>query len=284
MDDWNRFDEEQLPDKSDFYSNSNMEEISGIDYRHAEKIFNKFNIRNLEEYHDQSDTLLLADVFENFRDMCMNVYELDPSYFLSAPGLAWQACLKKTGVQLDLTTDVDMLLMIEKGMRGGICHSEYRNPMAKNKYMKDYDKNKESSYMIYGDYNNLYGKAMSQKLPVDGFEWVEDISKTDGDFIKNYDENSDVGYFIEANVKHPKELHTLHSDLPLLPEKMEVNKCKKLICNFYDKNDCVDHIRSLKQALNHGLVLKKVHRVIKFNQKAWLKEYIDMNTELRKNT
>ena len=102
MDDWSRFDEEQLPDSC---SSSSMEEISGIDYRHAEKTFNKFNIKNLEEYHDlyvQSDRLLLADVFENFRNMCIEVYGLDPVYFLSAPGLAWQACLKKTGVKLKL--------------------------------------------------------------------------------------------------------------------------------------------------------------------------------------
>ena len=105
MDDWSKFDEEYLPNKSDFYSSLNMEEISGIDYRHAKKVFDKFNIKNLGEYHDlyvQSDTLLLADIFENFRDMCINVYDLDPACFLSAPGLAWQVCLKKTGVKLEL--------------------------------------------------------------------------------------------------------------------------------------------------------------------------------------
>ena len=286
MDDWSRFDEEQLPDKSDFYSSLNMEEISGIDYRHAEKVLNKFNIKNLGEYHDlyvMSGTLLLADIFENFRNMCIKVYGLDPVYFLSAPGLAWQACLKKTGVQLELITDVDMLLMVEKGIRGGICHSIYAHAKASNKYMKIYDKNNESSYIIYMDGNNLCGYAVSKKLPVDGFEWVEDLSTIDEDFIKNYDEDSDVGYFIEADVEYPKELHTLHCDLPLLPERMEVNKCKKLICNLYDKKNYVDHISSLKQALNHGLILKKVHRVIKFNERAWLKEYIDMNTEYRMN-
>ena len=102
--------------------------------------------------------------------MCIDVYGLDPVYFVSAPGLAWQACLKKTGVKLELITDVDMLLMIEKGIRGGICHSVYRHAKANNKYMKIYDKNNESSYIIYMDANNLYGYAMSKKLPVDGFE------------------------------------------------------------------------------------------------------------------
>ena len=125
-----------------------MEGISGIDYRHAEKFFNKFNIKNLGEYHDlyvQSDTLLLVDVFEDFRNMCIKVYGLGPVYILSAPGLAWQPYLKKTGVKLELITDVDMLLMIEKGIRGGICYSVYRHAKANNKYMKIYDKNNELS-------------------------------------------------------------------------------------------------------------------------------------------
>ena len=220
MDDWSRFDEEQLPEKSSFYNNFNMEEISDIDYRQAEKVFNKFSIKNLEEYHDlyvQGDTLLLADVFENFRNMCIKV------------------CLKKTGVKLELITDVDMLLMIEKGIRGGICHSVYRHAKANNKYMKIYDKNKESLHIIYMDANNLYGYTMSKKLPVDGFEWVEDLPTIDKDFTNNYDEDSDVGYFIEADVEYPKELHTLHSDLQFLPERMEVNKCKKVTCNLYAK-------------------------------------------------
>ena len=133
-----------------------MEEISGIDYRHAKKVFDKFNVKNLGEYHDfhvQSDTLLLADVFENFRDMCINVYDLDPAYFLSAPGLAWQVCLKKTGVKLELLKDADMLLMIEKGIRGGICYSIHRHAKANNKYMKYYDKDKDLSYIICVDAN-----------------------------------------------------------------------------------------------------------------------------------
>ena len=128
-----------------------------------------------------------------------------------------------------------MLLMIEEGIRGEICHSVHRHSKASNKYMKDYDENKESSYQIYTDYNNLYGKAMSLKLPVDGFEWVGQLSVIDEDFIKNYDEDSDVGYFIKADIEYPKELQSLHSDLPFLPERMNVNGCKKLICSFYDK-------------------------------------------------
>ena len=119
--------------------------------------------------------------------------------------------------------------------------------------MEIYDENGESLYVIYIDANNLYGYAMSKKLPIDGFEWVEDLSVIDEDFIKNYDEHSDVGYFIEADIEYPKEFHILDSDLPFLPERIEVNGGKKLACNLYDKKEYVDHISSLKQALNHGL-------------------------------
>ena len=123
---------------------------------------------------------------------------------------------------------------------------------------------------------------MYQKLPVNNFQWVEDISRTNEEFIKNYNENSNKGYILEVDVNNPKKLHDLHSDLPLLPKRMKTDKCKKLVCNLHDKKKYVVHIKSLKQALNHGLKLKRVHRIIEFNQKAWLKSYIDMNTELRK--
>ena len=232
----------------------------------------------------QCGTLLLADVFENFRDKCIEIYGLDPAHFLSAPGLAWQACLKMTKVELELLTDIDMLLMVEKGTRGGICQAIHRYVKANNKYMKNYDKDIISSYLMYLDANNLYGWAMSQKLPVNGFKWVEKsrLSRFNEIFIKNYDENSDKGYFLEVDIDYPKKLFDLHKDLPFLPESKKVNKVEKLICSIEDKEKYVIHIRVLKQALNHGLVLRKVHRVIQFNQKDWLKPYIDMNIKLRK--
>ena len=142
VDNWERFSEISLPSKKDFYSNLNMEDISDIDYRHANNVFKRFKLENLGDYHDlyvQSDTLLLADVFNNFIDMCIKECELDPAHFLSLPGLAWQACLKKTNVELELLTDYDILLMVEEGIRGGICHSIHRYAKANNKYMKNYD-------------------------------------------------------------------------------------------------------------------------------------------------
>ena len=257
MDNWERFDETLLPSKESFYSNLNMENIDDIDYRHGNNVFKRFELKNLGKYHDlyiQSDTLFLVDVFENFRNTCLKVYELDPAHFLSLPGLAWwQACLKKTNVKLELLTDYDMLLMVEEGIRGGICHSIHRYAKENNKYMEKYNKNKESSHIQYLDANNLCGWAMSQKLPVNSFKWIVDTSKINEEFIKNYNENSNKGYILEVDVKYPKKLHDLHSDLPFLPRRMKIDKCKKLVCNLQNKEIYVVHIKSLKQALNHGL-------------------------------
>ena len=146
--------------------------------------------------------------------------------------------------------------------------------------MNNYDKNEESSYIKYLDANNLCGWTMSQKLPVNNFKWVEDTSRINEDFIKKYYENSKKGYILEVDVKYPKKLHDLHSDLPLLPKRIKTDKYKKIVCDLNNKKKYVVHIKSLKQALNHELKLKRVHRIIEFNKKAWLKPYIDMNTEL----
>ena len=239
---WAKFSEMSLSSQKDFYSNLNMEDISDIDYRHANNVFKVFKLENLRDYHDlyvHSDTLLLANVFNNFRDMCIKEYELDPAHFLLLPGLAWQAYLKKTNIELELLTDHDMLLMVEEGIGGGMCHSIQRYAKANNKYMENYNNNEKSSYIQYLDANKLYGWAMSKKLPVNGFKWI-DNNETAGpsakhvineEFIRNYNENDKKGYIIEA--------------------------------------------------LNHGLKLKKIHRIIEFNQEAWLKPYINMNTELK---
>ena len=157
--------------------------------------------------------------------------------------------------------------MLEKGIRGGICHSIHRYAKANNKYMQNYNNNEESSYIQYLDANNLYGWAMSKKLPVNGFKWFDTsetstlartnkINEINEDFIKNYNESNDKGYILEVDVKYPKRLHELHSDLPFLSEQMEVNKRKKLVCNLFNKKKYVAQINTLKQALNHGLKKK----------------------------
>ena len=173
--------------------------------------------------------------------------------------------------------------MIEEGIRGGgICHAVHRYANSNNRYMKDYYESKEFSYIQYLDANNLYGAAVSEKLPMNGFKWVSDILGIDKKFVKSYNKNSSKGYILEVDVDYPSKLHKLHSDMPFLPERMKIDKTKKLVCNLHDKKKYVVHISILRQALDHGLKLKKVHRVIEFNQKAWLKKYIDINTELRK--
>ena len=251
MQSWERFNETSLPPKKSFCGELNLENISDKEYFHAQKLWDVFAIRNLGVYHDlyvQTDTSLLADVLEKSRDTCIEIYGLDPSHLLSAPGLAWQACFKKANVNLELLTDVDMLLMIEAGIRGGTCQSTHRYAKANNKYMKNYDKSIESSYLMYLDANNLYGWAMSKKLPVNGFKWENDLSRFNENFIKNYNENSDVGYFLEIDIEYPKQLWSSHE----LPEGRKLEKAEKLFCSIEDKEKYVIHIRASKQALNHG--------------------------------
>ena len=168
-----------------------------------------FNIKNIGYYHDlyvQVDTLLLSDIFEDFRDMCLEIYKLDPTYFVRAPGLAWQACLKMTNVELELLTDIDMLQMFEQGIRGGISQAIHRYAKANNKYMKNYNKDVVSSYLMCLDANNLYGWAMCKKLPVGNFQWAKILKIYSEEFIKRYDENSDNRYLLEVDVEYPKEL------------------------------------------------------------------------------
>ena len=193
MDSWERFNETSLLDKEAFDCELNLENCTDEDYTYYKKVFKEFELKNLGDCHDfyvQCDTL-----------MCIKYMK----YILSASGLAWEACLRKTGVKLELLIDIDMLLMVQNGIRGGICQVIHRYVKANNKYMKNYDKNIESSYLMYLDANNLYGWAMSQKLSVGGFEWVKDLSQFKEDFIKNYDEYSSKGCFLQVDVEYPKK-------------------------------------------------------------------------------
>ncbi|CAH3146286.1 unnamed protein product, partial [Porites lobata] len=175
-----KLSETQLPPKEEFYSKLNDEEISDDDYQHAINVRNTFKCKSLRDYHDlylKSDVLLLSDVFENFRKTCLKHYKLDPAHYYTSPGLSWDACLKETGQKLQLLNDYDMLMMIEKGIRGGISHITKRYAEANNKYMKGYNPDEESTYIQYLDANNLYGWAMSQSLPTQGFKWMRKLTK-----------------------------------------------------------------------------------------------------------
>ena len=215
-----------------------MEDITDADYVHAKRVCKNFGIKNLGEYHDlyiQNNTLLLADVFQTFEICVLKYMNLTLLVFLLQQELAWQAALKKTKVNLYLLTDIDMSLMVEKGIREGICHAIYRYAKANNKYMKDYDKNRELSYLRFCDVYNLYGWVMPQKLPLNNFKWVEETTEFNEDFIKSYNDDSDEGSFLEVDVQYPENLHNLHNDLPIFPERMKIEKVEKLVANLHDK-------------------------------------------------
>ena len=275
---WDRFEETQLPPIEAFYSKLNMSSISEEDYQHAQRVWKEFRILNLGEHHDlylRTDVILLANVYEAFRDTCLQHYKLDPAHFYTSPGLTWRACLKRTGIKLELLTDPDMLLMFERGIRGGITQAVRKYAAANNPYMEpDFDPNEETTYLQYLDANNLYGWAMSQPLPTGGFRWVnpKEVSST----------RTDKGYLLEVDVSYPINLHDEHNDLPFLCERMDINGVEKLVQNLRDKKNYIIHIQALNQALQHGLKIDKIHRAIEFNQSPWLKTYIDFNTQLRK--
>ena len=278
---WDQFNETQLPPIDAFYSNLNMSSISEEDYQHAEKVWEEFGIRDLGDYHDlylRKDVALLANVYEPFRDTCLKHYKLDPAHFYTSPGLAWKACLKHTGIKLELLTDSDMLLMFERGIRGGITQVVRKYASANNKYMGDrFDPRSESSYLQYLDANNLYGWAMSQPLPTGGFKWVD----VNPNKISELATRTDKGYLLEVDVSYPKELHNPHNDLPFMCERMEIIGVEKLVPNLRDKKGYVIHIQALNQVLQHGLRLDGIHRAIEFDQSPWLKTYIDFDTQLR---
>ena len=276
--------ETKLPSKEDFYSKLYDKEISDEDYQHAINVWNTFNCQTLQDYHDlylKSDVLLLADVFENFRKTCLKHYKLDPCHYYTAPGLAWDACLKETKEKLQLLKDYDMLMMFERGIRGGISHISKRYASANNKYMKDFDESKPSTFIQYLDANNLYGWAMSQKLPTGGFKWMNVDKSSVLKLLEKKDTNQ--GFIFEVDLDYPETLWDSHNDYPLAPEKVKVDKIDKLICSFLPKKHYVLHYKNLKQYLEEGMILKKVHRGIKFKQSSWMEPYIRKNTNLRKH-
>ena len=202
---------------------------------------------------------------------------MDPAHFYTALGLAWKACLKKTGIRLDLILDPDMLLMVERGIRGEITQLVHRWAQANNPYMcSEYDPSHPTRYLQYLDANNLYGWAMSQPLLTGGFHWAD----VNPDEIEELAKCNDQGYLLEVDVAYPRELHDYDNDLPFMCGRMNINGIEKFVTNPYYKKQYVIHIRALDQALKHGLALERIHRAIEFNQLAWMKEYIDFNTRL----
>ena len=286
MDTEEKFNDTKLPPQEVFYSKLSGKGITEKNYKHAWNVWNTFKMKTFKDYHklyNETDVLLLADVFENFRNLCLKIYGLDPVYYYTAPGLAWDACLKMTNINLELLSDPNMLLMFEKGIRGGISMISNRYGEANNKYMGNrFNKNKLSKYLMYLDANNLYGCAMSEKLPIHSFKWL-----TSGEMEKLFNNRvvqvwEKTPCILEVDLEYPENLHDLHNDYPFCPERVECkNGVEKLIPNLRNKTKYVIHYKNLIQCLKAGLKLKKIHRGIKFIESEWMKPYIEMNTNLR---
>ena len=297
MDSVQRFGDQQLPPKEEFYSILTDEGISDEQYEHAQKLWDIFGVKTMGDYHDlylKSDILLLADIFENFRKTCLQYYKLDPAHYFTSPGLSWDALLKMTGIKLELMTDVDMFKFIEKGMRGGISYIANRYGEANDKYMKEYNSEKSSKYIDYLDANNLFGWATSQCPPTGGFKWLtpKQLNKI---MSKTMLPGNKKGYIFEVDLDYPQELHEPYNDYPLAAEKMKVTPdmlspyCKniqeqfgitieqvaELIPSLSSNKNYVLHYRNLQLYLSLGLKLKKVHRVLELGHLPWLRKYIN---------
>lgn len=285
LDSWEKLEDTKLPEKNAFYDSLKREEIKDEDYERACKVWDMFGCRTLGEYSDlylKSDVLLLSDVFEQFRQVCMRVYLLDPCNHVTAPSLAWNAALKCTGVELELLTDIDMHHFIKKGIRGGVSQCSVRRAVANNKYTPNYDPTKPTSYIAYLDATNLYGWAMQQYLPTGGFRFLTESEQAELD-IQTVPDDAEEGFILEVDLFYPEHLHDTHNELPFCPEPLipPSGKLPKLIPNLKNKSKYVIHYRNLKQALANGLILTKIHRVLTFRQSPWLRKYIELNTNLR---
>ncbi|XP_049886984.1 uncharacterized protein LOC126381640 [Pectinophora gossypiella] len=286
MSSWDNYEETALPSKSCFFNSLNNDPISDDDYNHAMSVWSRFSLTSLGEYTDlylKSDVLLLTDIFQNFRKTCKRHYTLDPAFYISAPSLSFDAMLLITGIKLELISDIEITRMIQDGIRGGLCMCSHRYAKANNKYINEYDESQPESYIVYVDCNNLYGFSMCQYLPYANFRFLLESELNDFN-VSSIPDNNAWGYILEVDLLYPDHLHQYHNDLPFCAEKCipPGGKTKKLVPNLYNKYKYVIHYVHLKKCIEHGLILRKIHRVITFRQSAYLKQYIDLNTELRK--
>jgi hypothetical protein len=275
---------------------------------HVEKVYKSLNCESFKDYHLtylKTDVILLADVFENFRKVCLNYYNLDPANYLTLPGLAWDAALLQSNIKLELIDDLEILDMVERGKRGGLCFvGSKRHVKANNKYLDNYDPSKPSNYLMYWDANNLYGWAMIQPLPHKDLKFRNDI--TIEQILKTPDD-SEEGYMVECDLNIPDHLHDKLKEYPPCPENMapdasmfsdfqmklardlnlikkgdKYRKSNKLVPNLFDKKNYVIHYRNLKFISSLGVEIGEVHKILSFKQSAWLKPYIEFNTLKRK--
>ena len=305
MNRWEKLDDPQLPPIEDFFSKLRDEACDIESYEHAQHVWRVFKCKSLKEYmrmYLKGDVLQLADIFQEFRAVCSANYHLDATHYVSAPHLSWDAMLKMTACNLDLLYDPAMFQLIDSGLRGGVCMISQRYSRANHPALGEfYDANKPLVYLKMFDANNLYGYAMHEPLPLNEYKWLtnEEIAFIDWNKQKN---DQYYGYFVECDLDYPAELHDKHNDFPLAPERLEVNvemlsehqitirkaysmpknmQAVKLIPNLMNKTKYLCHYRNLIFYLQHGMILKKIHRVIRFHQEKWLAPYIETNQNLR---
>lgn len=298
-----KFAETQLPPIEAFHDNLKDEDLKEEDYERAKQTWSRFHIQNLQQYHDHyllTDVLLLADVVEHFRQTIFQEHKLDCLHFVTLPSLAWVTALKYTEAELELITDPDAYLMIENSMRGGIASISHRYALANNPYVDDYDDSEARRYITYLDANSLYATAQSEPLPVGNFKFLDE------DEIRNFDlmtipPDAPTGYIVECDLQYPDHLHDLHNDYPMAAEHLTISRemlspfatslldprrpwkpSKKLTPNLMDKTKYVTHYRNLQLYTKHGLVISKIHRILSFQQRPWLKPWIELCNEQRR--
>ena len=313
LDNINKLEDKELPKYSKWYSRLKQSNILQSEYKHAVSIYKEFGFKNLKEYlllYNEIDTLLLTDILNNFRCEIFKDFKIESANYISCPSLSWDLHLKSSKNEISLLSDINMYIDFEKGIRGGISSVlGDRYVIANNKYMKNYDSTKESNFLFYGDVNALYTYIMNtEKLPYSNFEYVEDLSIFNVEYIKNFDFEGEIGFYLVVDLEYPKELYEDHINYPLAPNKMKIayellseyqknlidnNGCEvnqqveKLILSFLPKNEYYVDGKTLQFYLNHGLILKKIHKVISYKQKFLLKDYsqhwTDVRTEAKKN-
>lgn len=297
-----------LPDRNKFYSSISEKKISKTDYKFAQNVWKKFNVKNLTEYcqlYCCIDVLVLAEIMQKFRSTMMKFANLDPIHYISLPGFGWDTMLKLTNCKIELPTDIDQIQLLQSGIRGGISFINTRYKSVKNKTddvnSKRVAKKTEKGVIKYIDANNLYGHAQMGKLPYSNFKWIPEYHLSNFK-VSKIDLESDIGYILEVDLEYPENLHFFHNDYPLAPENMLITekdlsnyslkccansrnyKSKKLITSFKKKEHYVVHIKNLKLYLELGMKLTKIHRVLQFVQKSFLTPFIEKCTEERKKT
>ena len=308
MTSFEKFDETELPPIECFYNDLSESRITESEYQHAQDVWKAFDMTTMKQYHDMylaTDVLILSDVMTAFSKVCMRDYGLDPKHYVSLPGFSWDAFFYQTKANVELLTDPEMHLFIESSIRGGVASISARHALANNPYLppEHYDPSKEHSYVIYTDANNLYGLALSMPLPISDFKFLseEEIEQLD---IMNVPRDGDTGFFLEVDLSYPKCLHREHNAMPLAPENIVITRDmlsdvtiemgkkfnskflpqKKLCPNLMDKKKYVLYFVNLQFYINHGMVLRKIHRVLSFTQSPWIEPYISFNTDKRKQS